>query len=75
MIDTESTPVQVGDLMNISEVSELTLTPAPTLRYWRSMKKGPRSFKLGGRVVYKRHDVLHWIEAQYAADAPEAETA
>ena len=36
-----------------------------TLRYWRHIGDGPKSFKLGGRVVYKVEDVEQWIEAQY----------
>jgi predicted DNA-binding transcriptional regulator AlpA len=36
-----------------------------TLRYWRHIGDGPKSFKLGGRVVYKVEDVERWIEEQY----------
>lgn len=67
--------VQESDLIRIREVHALTTVPVSTLRYLRAEGKGPRSFKLGGRIVYKRQDVLDWIEAQYSADAPEAETA
>jgi predicted DNA-binding transcriptional regulator AlpA len=40
-----------------------------TLQFWRHQGTGPRSFKLGGRVVYKREDVEAWIEQQYNAEA------
>jgi predicted DNA-binding transcriptional regulator AlpA len=56
------------ELMLMEEVEELTRQPLDTLRYWRHVGKGPRSFKLGNRVVYKREDVERWIEAQYSAD-------
>jgi predicted DNA-binding transcriptional regulator AlpA len=49
------------------EVAELTRIPIATLRFYRSAGKGPRSFKLGNRVVYKRSDVEAWIQEQYAA--------
>lgn len=52
------------DLMTTEEVSALTRSPAETVRYWRHIGKGPRSFKLGRRVVYERADVLAWIEGQ-----------
>jgi hypothetical protein len=32
---------------------------------WR--QTGPRSIKLGGRVLYRKRDVLDWIEIQEAA--------
>jgi predicted DNA-binding transcriptional regulator AlpA len=44
----------------------MTRLPRATLRFYRHRGEGgPRSFKLGNRVVYKRADVLKWIEAQY----------
>jgi predicted DNA-binding transcriptional regulator AlpA len=55
-----------NELMTLAEVAELTRTPASTLRYWRHMGVGPRSAKLGRRVVYLRTDVLAWIDAQFA---------
>ena len=45
--------------------------PLSTLRFWRHTGEGPKSFKLGGRVVYKREDVEQWIEDQYSkSDGP-----
>ena len=38
-----------------------------TLRWWRHMGTGPKSFKLGARkVVYRKSDVVAWLDAQYA---------
>ena len=54
--------------MLIEEVAELTRLPLATLRFYRHTSKGPRSFKLGNRVAYKRADVETWIEEQYAAE-------
>lgn len=57
----------MGDrLLSWDEVSARTTVPVPTLRLWRAHGRGPFSFKLGGRVVFKESDVEAWIEANYA---------
>jgi predicted site-specific integrase-resolvase len=43
-----------------------------TLRGWRHRGIGPRWFKLGGRVVYKRSDVEAWMQEQYEQTGPKA---
>jgi predicted DNA-binding transcriptional regulator AlpA len=59
----------VNEILLIEEVSELTRLPLATLRFYRHRGDGgPKSFKLGNRVAYKRADVLEWIEEHYAAD-------
>jgi excisionase family DNA binding protein len=55
--------------MTTVEVAELVRTPIETVRYWRHVGKGPRSFKVGRRVLYKRSDVQDWLEEQYQHDA------
>ena len=60
----------LGELLLIEEVAELTRLPLSTLRFYRHVGKGgPKSFKLGNRVAYKRSDVEAWIESQYQAEA------
>ena len=49
-------------------VAAMIERPLSTLRYWRHVGYGPKSFKLGGRVAYKLEDVEQWIESQYNAD-------
>jgi DNA-binding transcriptional MerR regulator len=41
--------------------------PAGTLRYYRSCGVGPASFRLAGRVRYRRSEVLMWITEQEQA--------
>ena len=54
------------EIMTTSEVSIMTTVPVPTLRWWRHVGTGPKSFKLGARkVAYRRADVKAWLEAQY----------
>jgi len=71
---TEGRPISLErvnamhDLMTLAEASDRLRTPAATLRYWRHVGTGPKSFRIGGRVVYKSADVETWIEKQYADD-------
>ena len=53
-----------AELMTTTEVSAELGIPVGTLRYYRSSGCGPVSFRLGGRIRYRRADVLAWIEAQ-----------
>jgi predicted DNA-binding transcriptional regulator AlpA len=44
----------------------MTWTNPATLRYWRCLgDSGPKSFKLGRRVLYHRADVERWIAEAY----------
>lgn len=47
--------------LTISEVAELVRAPLETVRYWRHIGKGPKSFKVGRRVLYAIEDVDAWI--------------
>jgi excisionase family DNA binding protein len=60
----------VSDYMTTAEIAELLRTSPETVRFWRHVGKGPRSFKLGRRVLYDRTDVERWI-----ADARKAQPA
>lgn len=51
-------------LLTTTEVAKRTRTPAGTLGYWRSIDKGPRSFRIGRRVAYRESDVERWIDEQ-----------
>jgi excisionase family DNA binding protein len=52
------------ELLTITEAADVLRTPVATLRYWRHMGTGPRSLRLGRRVLYRRDDLRAWIEAQ-----------
>jgi excisionase family DNA binding protein len=52
------------DLLTITEAAELVRAPVATLRYWRHLGTGPRSFRLGRRVLYRRDDLRTWVDAQ-----------
>ena len=52
------------DLLTISEAAALLRAPVVTLRYWRHLGTGPRSFRLGRRVLYRRQDLYAWVDAR-----------
>lgn len=62
-----STAPPLSEILLMEEVSELTRLPMATLRFYRHKgDKGPKSFLLGNRVVYRRSDVMEWIQSRYA---------
>ena len=56
--------------LTISEVAELVRAPLETVRYWRHVGKGPKSFKVGRRVLYAIEDVEAWIAQAKVNTAP-----
>ena len=61
---TSETPHANDELLTMAEVSDLIRVPVATLRYWRHLGCGPRSFKVGRTVRYWRSDVYQWLEEQ-----------
>ncbi|MFW6034538.1 MAG: helix-turn-helix domain-containing protein [bacterium] len=60
----------MGEFMTTAEVAELLRTSDSTLRYWRHQRVGPRSFKVGRRVLYDRRDVEQFIKQVRAEQVP-----
>ncbi len=56
-------------LLTVTEVADLTGLQEATLRWFRHCGKGPRSGKLGRRVMYRESDVLAWIDQQFTPEA------
>ena len=50
--------------LTTAEVADLCRTSPETVRYWRHVNKGPKSFKLGRRVLYAVDDVEAWVRAK-----------
>lgn len=48
---------------------EITGIPESTWRWWAHVGKGPASFKLGNRRVWKRSVIEAWIAEQEAKTA------
>lgn len=47
--------------LTTEELADLLRTSPETCRYWRHVGKGPRSFKVGRRVLYALEDVETFI--------------
>jgi predicted DNA-binding transcriptional regulator AlpA len=52
------------ELLTMREVADVVRVPVATLRYWRHLGSGPRSFRVGRSVRYWRTEVLDWLEQQ-----------
>lgn len=51
-------------ILTLAEVADITRMEPSTLRWWRfAGEGGPKSFKLGRRIMYRRADVEQWLEA------------
>ena len=55
-------------ILDLAGISQKTGIPINTLRFYRSTSQGPKTFKLGGRVVALESDVDDWIQAAYNAE-------
>ncbi|RJN32913.1 helix-turn-helix transcriptional regulator [Nesterenkonia natronophila] len=69
--DSDIRPVQ-DQLRTIEETAEYLRTTPSTMRYWQQIGKGPKSFKLGVRRLWKQSDLDAWINEQYEAQTREA---
>lgn len=49
------------EYLTTEELALLLRTSPETCRYWRHIGKGPRSFKVGRRVLYARDDIEQFI--------------
>lgn len=55
----------VDRLLTIDEAAALIRTPPATLRYWRHKGTGPKSCRLGRRVLYREADIAAWVADQF----------
>lgn len=59
-----NTPHADDELLSIKEVAQVVRVPEATLRYWRHLGTGPRSFRIGRAVRYWKTEVALWLEEQ-----------
>lgn len=57
------------EYLTTPEVAALCRTASETVRYWRHVGRGPRSFKVGRRVLYDAADVRTWLATLKADQA------
>lgn len=59
------------EYLTTAEVAAKLRTPEETVRYWRHVGKGPKSFKVGRRVLYAAEDIQAFIaEARAEQQVP-----
>ena len=54
----------VDEMLTLREARTFLRVPEGTLRYWRHLGCGPRSFKVGRHVRYWRADLVLWLSEQ-----------
>lgn len=59
--------VPQDQLRTIEEAAEYLRTTPSTMRYWQSIGKGPKSFKLGVRRLYRQSALDEFIRQAEAA--------
>jgi predicted DNA-binding transcriptional regulator AlpA len=52
-------------LLTIPQLSRETGIPENSLRFMRAQGRGPKSARIGRRVMYRRADVERWIDEQF----------
>ena len=52
------------EMLTLQEACRFLRIPEGTLRYWRHLGAGPRSFKVGRHVRYWRADLVLWLAEQ-----------
>lgn len=52
-------------LLTLDEVAEMLRKSPAQLRWMRHNGTGPRSARLGGRVMYMEQDVFDWVNAAF----------
>ncbi|WP_435827974.1 helix-turn-helix transcriptional regulator [Nocardia asteroides] len=66
---TKETNMNQDRYLPAKECEALTGIPEGTWRYWAHIGRGPASFKLGRRRVWRESAILAWIAEQERATA------
>jgi excisionase family DNA binding protein len=56
---------QDTDLLTTKEAADLLRHTDRTLIRWRNERKGPGFVKCGKKVLYRRSDLVGWLESQH----------
>ena len=65
----EETASVLPRLLTLDETAAYLRTPVATLRYWRHLGTGPRGFRVGRRVMFRREDVEGWLSERLDAES------
>jgi hypothetical protein len=55
----------MSNLMTLEEFAAFVNTPINTVRFWRQNGYGPKSARIGRRVMVRRSDAEAWVQAQF----------
>jgi hypothetical protein len=58
--DVAGVGARIAKNLTTEEVAERFRTSPESVRFWRHTGKGPRSFRVGKRVLYSLEDVEAW---------------
>lgn len=53
------------ELLTLQQVAERYNIAENSLRYWRVQGTGPKSARIGRRVMYRAADIEKWVEEQF----------
>ena len=53
---------QEQELMTPAEAAEFLRLSPDTLRQWRHLRKGPKYLKLGSKVMYRKCEIILWLD-------------
>lgn len=68
--DTRRQAAHAADeMLTFDEACALLRVSEGTLRYWRHLGVGPRSFKVGRHVRFWRTDLVEWLAEQTDASS------
>jgi predicted DNA-binding transcriptional regulator AlpA len=57
-----SQPNVLADYIHITQAAEELGVHVGTLKRWKAERYGPKPFRLGKRVFYRRSDIAAWLE-------------
>lgn len=63
-MDEGEATADLQELLDVQDVSAITKIPVRTLRLWRHEGRGPRAFRIGKHLRYRRQDVAAWIDEE-----------
>lgn len=61
-------PARFPEFLTTDEFAQIVRNTPEGVRYWRHIGKGPKSFRVGRRVLYAREAVEQWLQEQMQED-------
>jgi predicted DNA-binding transcriptional regulator AlpA len=55
-------------LLTLDEVAEMLRKSPAQMRWLRHNQRGPKSARIGGRVLYREQDVVDWVDAAFESE-------